>query len=116
MEWKNLFQKKQYFLKSKLIGEIYNKHLVLLSHERNSRYEEGKNEIHCWNLSIQYLPFIIYILVDTNSWKFFNIKSPGPYHFVSKLIINKNSLWMVGGSQEGDLWLATYNLDSKKIT
>jgi len=97
----------------RLNGSVYNEHLVFLLSE--DHFYKKNNQLHCWNMSIQSVPFLFLIILDTNSWRIFNVRAPGRFLSISKLVVYENSLWIVGESlREEDICLATYNLDSKK--
>jgi len=77
MEWKSCRQRVGYSegISTKLIGDIYHEHLVLLSRDKNLMYEDGKNQLRCWSFRIQYF-FPYFSLLETPTHGEFSTSSP----------------------------------------
>ncbi len=114
MKWKKLQQEEAYFEGIDLCGDIYKEHLVLLSTKKGYDFQEDRycenNQLRCWNLSTLCLPSLFLIVIDTNSWRIFNIKEIGLEGFFGSPIVYKNSLLILGKSKE-KLCLVSFNLE-----
>ncbi len=121
MEWKKCEQQENYFQPAyneyederiRFSGDLYKEHLIVLSREKQDDDNE-KNQLRCWNISIQSLLPLFLIIIETNSWRIFNIKETGLDKLFSNPIVYKSSLWVLGQSRK-KICLAKYDLNSKK--